>query len=130
MRMYKFGIAVLVLVLLLAGCDKKQPDMQVDEDMPLDQVKQEAKLMDSEQLREMILKYKQAILEKEPEISKLMEELQEQPLTGNEMEIKSIQEDIAGLMTSISALKVRYQVFYDALAKKGTDMTGLTLKPQ
>lgn len=122
-------IIILLFALFITGCRREPAELEVDKDKPLEDVKQQAKQMDNRQLREMTMKYKNAILEKEPEINNLMKKLQNQPLAGSDTEeIKAVQKEITELTESISALKARYQIYYDALAKTGADMTELSLR--
>ena len=122
-------IIFLLFVLLITGCGRESAELEVDKDKPLEEVKQQASQLDNRQLREMTMRYKKAIMEKEPEINNLMKKLQDQPLAGTDPEeIKVVQEEITELTESISALKTRYQIYYDALAETGADMTELSLR--
>ncbi|UCF42447.1 MAG: hypothetical protein JSV99_07535 [Planctomycetota bacterium] len=113
----------VLCLLLLAGCGAK-----ADEDKPLSEVKAEADQMTVEKLRSMAMAYKDAILDKKQEIEALTLKLKDIPLTeklGNEA--KGLKADIDDLNKSISALKDRFQVYYDKLQEKGGDLSGLKL---
>jgi len=109
--------------LVLFGCGKK-----ADENKPLNEVKAEAEQMSVGELRSMAMKYKNAILAKEPEVKKLADQLKKIPVT--EMlgpEAKEIKAEMDALSKSISALKQRFQVYYDKLEEKGGDVSGLQI---
>ena len=117
-------ICLLVLcVAVMFGCGKK-----ADESKPISEVKAEAEKMDVEQLRSMALKYKDAIMDKQEEVTKITAELKKIPVAdmlGNEA--KSLKADIDELTKSVSALKERFQVYYDKIKEKGGDLSGLKL---
>jgi hypothetical protein len=105
----------------ILGCGKK-----ADEDKPLSEVKTEAEKMDTDGLREMALAYKEAVEAKKSEIEKLTVKLKDIPVT--EMlgaEAKALKADIENLNKSISALKERYEVYYQKLKAEGGDLSGL-----
>ncbi len=109
--------------LVLFGCGKK-----ADENKPLNEVKAEAEQMSVGELRSMAMKHKNAILAKEPEVKKLADQLKKIPVT--EMlgpEAKEIKAEMDALSKSISALKQRFQVYYDKLEEKGGDVSGLQI---
>lgn len=106
-----FSLAVL-------GCGKK------DEDRPVSEVKTEAEQMSTDELRAEAMKYKEAITAKKAELEKLTAKLKEIPVT------EILNEDakrIEDLNRSISALKERFNVYYQMLRKKGGDTSGLQI---
>jgi hypothetical protein len=112
-----------VSLLVLGGCGKK-----ADETKPLSDVKAEAESMSVEKLRSMAVTYKDAITAKKGEIEKVVDKLKDIPVA--EMlgdEAKGLKTDIDSLTKSVSALKERFQVYYDKLKEKGGDLSGLTL---
>ena len=115
---------VLVVCLsALWGCGKK-----ADESRPISEVKAEAEKLDVEKLRSMAMKYKDAIMAKKGEVEKFTGELKDIPLTkmlGEEA--KQLKGEIDTLNKSISALKERFEVYYDKLKEKGGDLSGLEL---
>jgi len=112
-----------VCLLAVTGCGKK-----ADENKPISEVKAEAEKMDVEKLRAMAMKYKDAIMAKKGEVEKFTGELKDIPLT--EMlgeEAKQLKSEIEALNKSISALKERFQVYYDKLQEKEGDLSELEL---
>lgn len=116
-------IVLGICVLALCGCGKK-----ADENKPLGEVKAEAETMNVGQLREAALSYKDAILSKQDELAKLAAELQEIPIANMlGQEAKSLKSDIEGLNASVSALKSRFDIYYNKLSEKGGDLSSLGL---
>jgi len=67
MRNVTIYCLVCLLILSMAGCGKK-----ADEDKPIGEVKAEADKMSIDELRDIALKYKDAILAKQSEIDKVV----------------------------------------------------------
>jgi predicted nucleic acid-binding Zn-ribbon protein len=70
--------------------------------------------------------YKEAIAAKNSDLEKLTAKLKEIPVT--EMlgdEAKELKADIDNLNKSISALKERFEVYYQKLKEQGGDLSGL-----
>jgi predicted nucleic acid-binding Zn-ribbon protein len=125
MRIVK-GISICALfalcLLVLHGCGGKK----ADENKPISEVKTEAAKMDAGQLRDMAMTYKEAITAKKANVEKLAAKLKEIPVTkmiGDEA--KQLKTDIDNLTKSISALKERFEVYYQKLKEKGGDLSGL-----
>ena len=113
--------ALVLCSLVLFGCGKK-----ADESRPISEVKAEAEQMDVDELKAMAMKYKKAILAKEPEIRKLTDQLKDIPIAKKlGTEGKEIRDEISALNKSAAALKERFQVYYDKLKEKGGDLSGL-----
>jgi len=105
----------------ILGCGKK-----ADEDKPLSEAKAEAEKMDTDGLRAMAMAYKEAVEAKKGEVEKLTAKLKDIPVT--EMlgeEAKELKADIENLNKSISALKERFEVYYQKLKAEGGDLSGL-----
>ena len=118
---WKIVLFCLLICCLLAGCGKK-----ADESKPLGEVKAEAEKMDAEQLRSMATKYMDAVKSKEAEIEKVAAKLKDIPVT--EMlgsEAKSLKAEIDNLNKSVSALKQRFDIYYNKLKETGGDLSGL-----
>jgi hypothetical protein len=123
MRKTVLSLILALSVLCLFGCGKK-----VDENKPLSEVKAEAEKMSVEDLKAMAMKYKDAIMAKKADVEKMTAKLKEIPVTqmlGEEA--KKLQVDIDSLGKSLSALKERFQVYYDQLKTKGGDLSGLQI---
>ena len=112
---------IALCLFAILGCGKK-----ADENKPISEVKAEAEKMDTDGLRTMAMVYQKAIAAKHSEVEKLSAKLKEIPAT--EMlgaEAKELKADIDNLNTSISALKERFEVYYQNLKDKGGDLSGL-----
>jgi len=98
----------------------------VDTEKPVAEIQAQAETMSVESLKATALKYKEAILAKQADISALAAKVKEIPLAealGDEA--KKLKTDLTNLETSLKSLKDRFQVYYDTLKKKGGDATGL-----
>ena len=118
-----FYFLVVSCSLALVGCGKK-----ADESKPLGEVKTEAEKMSTEKLRSMALTYKDAIMAKKGEAEKVAGKLKDIPiakLLGDEA--KELKTEIETLHKSASALKGRFQVYYDKLKEKDGNLSGLEL---
>ena len=126
MKIVKIGVYGSLLVLCsiaLLGCGSK-----ADENKPMSEVKAEAEKMDTSGLRAMAMDYKEAITAKNGEVDKITAKLKEIPLT--EMlgeEAKGLKADIEDLNKSVSALRERFDVYYEKLKEKGGDTSGLQI---
>ena len=127
MRIVK-GISICALValclLVLHGCGGKK----ASESKPISEAKTEAEKMDAGQLRNMAMTYKEAIVAKKVDLDKVVAKLKEIPIAkmvGDET--KQLKTDIDNLTTSISALKERFEVYYQKLKEKSGDLSGLEL---
>jgi predicted small lipoprotein YifL len=123
MRKTVLSLILALSVLCLFGCGKK-----ADESKPISEVKAEAEKMSVEDLKAMAMKYKDAIVAKKAGVEKMTAKLKEIPVTqmlGEEA--KKLQVDIDNLGKSLSALKERFQVYYDQLKAKGGDVSGLQI---
>ena len=109
--------------LALLGCGKK-----ADENKPMSEVKAEAEKMNLDELRSMALKYKEAIMAKRDDIAKVTAELKKIPLTKMlGKEAKGLKSDIENLNKSISALKARFEIYYNKVKEKDGDLSGLEI---
>ena len=115
--------SLILCSLVLLGCGKK-----ADESKPISEVKAEAKQMDIDELISIAMKYKKAILAKEPEIRKLTDQFKDLPIAKKlGTEGKEIKAELDALDKSVSALKERFRVYYNKLKEKGGDLSGLQL---
>jgi len=114
---------LMLCLLLLAGCSQK-----ADENKSLSEVKAVAEKMDTNQLRSMAMNYKQAIMAKNDEAEKIIGNLKDIPdaeKLGAKM--KEIQEELNNINKSVSALKERFEVYYNKLKEKSGDTSGLEI---
>ena len=112
---------IALCLFAILGCGKK-----ADENKPISEVKAEAEKMDTDGLRAMAMVYQKAIAAKNGEVEKLTAKLKDIPVT--EMmgdEAKELKADVDNLNTSISALKERFEVYYQKLKEQGGDLSGL-----
>lgn len=115
-------------VLLLNGCSDKGGAGKVDETKPLDQVKADAAKMSTDDLRAQALAYKDAILAKQQDVQKLADQLK--GINVTEMlgdKAKTLKADMEKLQSSVSALKERFNVYYNQLQEKKGNLEGLQL---
>lgn len=129
MKFLKHGAfwSLLVLcTLIVFGCGNGGGG--ADETKPMSEVKAEAEKMDAGQLRAMAETYKKAIVAKQADIEKVTAKLKEIPLTSMMgEEAKALKADVANLNASITALKARFEVYYEKLKAAGGDLTGLQI---
>ena len=117
------SVLLLFCTVGLFGCGKK-----ADETKPISEVKAEAEKMDLAKLTSMAETYKDAITAKKADLEKLVAELKEIPLAkALGEEAKSLKSDMESLNKSLSALKDRFQVYYDKIKEKGGDTSGLKI---
>ena len=120
----KFWCLLAVAALVIGGCGGKK----ADENKSISEAKTEAETMDVGQLRNMAMTYKEAIAAKKVDLDKVAAKLKEIPIdkmVGDEA--KQLKTDIDNFTTSISALKERFEVYYQKLKEKGGDLSGLEL---
>lgn len=125
---------VLAAIVALSGCGKKDGSIggksaSVDENKPISEIKAEADKMSVDQLREMAIKYRDAVKDKNVQIDKVMAKLRDAG-AGAAMteEFSGIKEEIAALTTSVKALKQRFGVYYDKLMLSKADVSDLKLE--
>ncbi len=124
MKSVRNAILCCLLVLCpfaILGCGKK-----ADENKPISEVKAEAEKLDTDGLRALAMVYQKAIAAKNGEVEKLTAKLKDIPVTkmlGDEA--KELKADIENLNKSISALKERFEVYYQKLKQQGGDLSGL-----
>ena len=114
---------IALCLFAILGCGKK-----ADENKPISEVKAEAEKMDTDGLRDMAMVYQKSITAKNGEVEKLTAKLKDIPVT--EMmgdEAKELKTDVDNLNTSISALKERFEVYYQKLKEQGGDLSGLQI---
>jgi hypothetical protein len=119
---FKTSLVVMMAALLtVCGCKK-----EADTTKPVAEVKAEAEKMDVAQLRDMAMKYKDAISAKAEEIK--AEGLKLKDLAPTELmgeKAKAINTSVDELKKNVDALTQRFQIFLDELKKKNGDLTGL-----
>jgi len=118
-----FYILFAVCVTGLLGCGKK-----ADESKPVSEVKAEAEKMSVKDLRAMAVTYRDAVLAKKGEVEKVAKKLADIPVAQKlSDEAKRLKADMDNLNNSLSALKERFQIYYDKLKEKGGDVSGLEI---
>ncbi len=116
-----FTLALCMPVLF--GCGKK-----ADEKKPLPEVKAEAEKMSVNELKSIATKYQDVLVAKKAEVEKITAKLKNVPVT--EMlgaEAKTLKADIDNLNNSISALKERFDIYYNKLKEKGGELPNLKI---
>ena len=99
----------------------------MDTEKPVAEIQAQTETMSVDALKATAIKYKDAITAKQAEIEKVVAKIKEIPITqALGQEAKTVKTDLQNLQTSLQALKDRFQVYYEALKKKGGDVSGLT----
>ncbi|MCD4831136.1 MAG: hypothetical protein K8R02_04920 [Anaerohalosphaeraceae bacterium] len=114
---------LIASTICLTGCGQN-----ADETTPIDTIKAQIVDMDTAKLKVMAFKYKDAIIAKKDEVSKVMAKLKEIPVTealGDDA--KEIKNELTALTDSVSALKARFDLYYNKLKADGGDVSGLEL---
>jgi hypothetical protein len=115
---------VLAAALCLGGCGQK-----ADENKPISEIQTEANSMDVDQLRSMALSYKDAILGKQGEVTKIAEKIAEIPVVDMlGEEAKNLKTELDNVNKSGQALTDRFGVYYDKVKEKGGDLSNLEIK--
>ncbi len=115
-----------VLLLTISACSKK--GTSVDVSATIEQIKAEAAKMDVAQLRATAVSYKDAIVAKQTELSKISDQVK--ALNPTEMlgqKATQLKSQMADVQKSISDLKDRFMVYYEQVKAKAGDLTGLEL---
>lgn len=98
----------------------------VSETVPMADVQAEAGKMNLEQLKAKAMEYKNLIMTKKTTLETLAAKLKAIPLTEQMgTEAKGLQNDIATLNKSVSALTERFQVYYNKVKEMGGDVSSL-----
>ncbi len=95
---------------------------------PVAQLQAAAQAMSVDALKTKALQYKEAIVGKQADVETLLAKVKGLSISdalGEEG--KTVKNDLQSLQTTVSELKDRYQVYYNALKEKGADLTGLAL---
>jgi len=124
-RSVTFGCLLVVWLLAITGCSKKET--RADENKPIDEVKAEALKMNATELKEMVLKYKEALTAKQAELDKIAAKLDNLSVTEVVEVTKKIQPEMEKLAGSIAALNERFQIYFQKLKEKGGDVSGLEI---
>lgn len=114
MKFYR--LFLLLPILALVGCGGGKADTET----PVAELEQKAETMSVEDLKAEAAAYKDAIAAKMQDLEPLRDKLSEIPLVDQMgEEAKALQADIAEVTGDLDALKVRLQVYLDALKEKG-----------
>ncbi|HUW19799.1 MAG TPA: hypothetical protein VMW16_10905 [Sedimentisphaerales bacterium] len=119
----------LVCSVSFAGCGKKAEERKVDENKPMSEVKAEAEKMSTAELRDMALKYKEAVVAKAAEVDEAMGKFKA-VVSGEDFgaEAKDYTARMEKMDKSLSALQERFEVYCDKLKEKGGDLSGLEVQ--
>jgi uncharacterized lipoprotein YehR (DUF1307 family) len=118
-------LLAVALCLTLPCCGKKG----ADETKTIDQIKAEVAKMDVAKLRSTALSYKNTIVSKQADLEKISAQLK--TISPTELlgeKATQLKTQLANIEKSISALKERFEIYYDKLKEKGGDLSGLELK--
>ena len=100
----------------------------VDLNKTIDALKAEAEKMDVASLKQVALKYKDAITSKKADIEALSDKLAKIPMTEKlGTEAQKLTADIATLNNALAPLMDRFNVYVNAIKAKGGNIAGLTL---
>ena len=122
-RMIVFGCLLVLSSLVLCGCGDK-----ADASKPVSEVEAEAATMDVAKLTSMAMAYKDAISAKKGDIDEVMAQFKKVPVAEMVGEdAKGLKADIDVLTKDISALKERFEIYYNKLKEKGGDLSGLEI---
>ncbi len=123
-----FLLLACMFLLTIYACAKKGAGTGVDVTTPLDQLKAAAEKMDVSQLRAKAVSYKDAIVARQPELTKISDQVKAinpaEMLSEKATQLKS---QLAEVEKSISDLKERFNIYYEQLKAKAGDLTGLEL---
>ncbi|MCK5450970.1 MAG: hypothetical protein KAI70_04315 [Candidatus Omnitrophica bacterium] len=101
------ALCLVVTSFMVTGCGPG-----VSEDMPITEVKQEARAMDVNQLKSMVGKYQQVIVSKKPVLEKLKTKLKAIPITQlMSEEAGALKKDMGDVVQSIKALTDRMKIY-------------------
>lgn len=118
-----FFFLLLLCPLVLLGCSQK-----TDENESIGEIKAEAEKMDVEQLKSMVMEYKEAIEAKKGEIDKLVAKYQNiPPAELTDAKAKEITEAINKINQSMSELTEKFMIYYNKLREKGGDASDLEI---
>lgn len=118
---------MIVAVLVLNGCGAKGG--KADENKPVAQVQTEAKSMSAADLRQTALAYKDAIMAKQQDVQQIADKLKGLNVSQlMDQGAKQLKTDMDQLEKSVSALKERFNIYYQQLQEKKGDLSGLELK--
>ena len=115
------SLFVVLGTFVLFGCSKK-----VDTTKPITEVKAEADKMTVDQLKTTAMTYKDAIVAKQADVEKIVAKLKEVPITKLD-EVKNLKKEIDDLNAAIKPIKERFDVYYEMLKAKGSDVSSLKL---
>lgn len=117
---------ILTLLVVVPGCGKKDKEAAPSSEQIEAQTKVEAKDMDTDQLMENAEKCKEQYMAKQSEINLYVLKLEN--LTPEERaagEAQRVNVELDKLQNSMSVLKTKFLVYYDALEARGVDVSEL-----
>ncbi len=102
--------------------------VDIDLQKPIAEIQTAVQNMSVDTLKAAALKYTETIVSKQADAEALLAKVKGLSISdalGEEG--KTLKNDLQSLQTTVSELKDRYQVYYNALKEKGADLTGLAL---
>ena len=117
---------ILTLLVVVPGCGKKDKEATPSAEQIEAQTKVEAKEMDTDQLLANARKCKEQYMEKQSEINLYVLKLEN--LTPEEKaagEAQRVNVELDKLQNSMTVLKTKFLVYYDALEARGVDLSEL-----
>jgi uncharacterized lipoprotein NlpE involved in copper resistance len=133
----QIALCLLFSLLALVGCSEKADENDstsaakmetVDTAKPIVEVQAEAKTMSNEDLKATANKYKEALLAKQDEVKDMAAKIKDIPIADIlGQEAQTFKADLKNLESTLTAIKGRFQVYYDKLKEKGGNLSGLEL---
>jgi len=127
------ALAVMVSLLIVSGCGSKNESSSGSslktanlETRPIADVKAEADKMNEKQLRDAAGQYKKALAAKEAEVTKMMEQLKQVPITdASSDKAKNLTQNVESIGKSVKALNERKAIYVNKLKAMKADTSGL-----
>lgn len=121
-----------VSLMTVAGCGSKESSSGSTinpatlETRPVNEIKAEADKMNEQQLRDAAGVYKKALATKEAEVTKMMEQLKQVPITdASNDKAKNLTQNVESIGKSVKALNERKAIYVNKLKAMKADTTGL-----
>jgi chromosome segregation ATPase len=117
---------MIITAVAITGCGKGGGG--VDENKPLSQIKAEIEKLDVEQIKKTAMKYKDTIMDKQGDIDDILAKIKDIPLTeALGKQAKELKNEMTNLKDSLSALKERFNLYYDKAKELKADVSELAI---